>query len=75
MNNDTNILIYQTEEGKIKIDVRLENGVVWLTQKAIAKMYQKSVNIIYEHIKEFFKFMDERECSKHFTVIKEEGSR
>ena len=32
MNNETNILIYQTEEGNTKIDVRLENGTVWMTE-------------------------------------------
>ncbi|MFD1064788.1 hypothetical protein [Oceanobacillus locisalsi] len=38
--NDTNMLIYQTEEGDTKIDVRLENETVWMTQKAIAELYQ-----------------------------------
>lgn len=31
MDNETNILIYQTEEGNTKIDVRLENETVWMT--------------------------------------------
>ncbi len=39
MNNETNILIYQTEEGNTKVDVRLENETVWMTQKAIAELY------------------------------------
>jgi len=50
-NND--LLIYQTEDGKIKIGVRLENETVWMTQKAIAELYQKSINTIKEHIKKF----------------------
>ncbi|MCY7760101.1 hypothetical protein MOC76_07465 [Bacillus spizizenii] len=41
MTKETNILIYQTEEGNTKIDVRLENETVWMTQKAIAELYQK----------------------------------
>ena len=39
--NETDILIYQTEDGNTKIDVRLENETVWMTQKAIAILYQK----------------------------------
>jgi len=33
------LLIYQTEDGKTKTDVRLENETVWMTQKAIAELY------------------------------------
>lgn len=51
MLNESNILLYQTEDGNTKIDVRLENGTVWMTQKAIAELYQKGVNTINEHIK------------------------
>ena len=54
MQNESNILIYQTEEGNTKIDVRLENETVWMTQKAIAELYQKSVNTINEHIKNIY---------------------
>ncbi|WP_025027886.1 virulence RhuM family protein [Caldalkalibacillus mannanilyticus] len=54
MNEETNILIYQTEEGQTKIDVRLEDESVWMTQKAIAELYQKGVNTINEHIKNIY---------------------
>lgn len=54
MENKTAILIYQMEDGKTKIDVRLENETVWMTQKAIAELYQKGVNTIYEHIKNIY---------------------
>ena len=42
MDNDTDILIYQTEDGTTKIDITLENETVWMIQKAIAELYQKS---------------------------------
>ena len=51
MENNNDFLIYQTEDGKTKIDVRLENESVWMTQKAISELYQKGVNTINEHIK------------------------
>ncbi|WP_077329664.1 virulence RhuM family protein [Virgibacillus siamensis] len=54
MTNETDILIYQTEDGNTKIDVRLENETVWMTQKAIAELYQKGVNTINEHIKNIY---------------------
>jgi hypothetical protein len=39
--NNSQILIYQTEGGKTKIEVRLENETVWLTQKLLAELFQK----------------------------------
>ena len=41
MDNKTDILIDQMEDGNIKVDVRLEEETVWMTQKSIAKLYQK----------------------------------
>ena len=38
--NNSQILIYQTEGGKTKIEVRLENETVWLTQKLMAELFQ-----------------------------------
>lgn len=35
-----NFLLYQTEDGKTRIDVKFEEGTVWLTQAAIAELYQ-----------------------------------
>jgi len=54
MNNESNILIYQNEEGNTKIDVRLENGTVWMAQKAIAVLYQSTKQNISLHIKNIF---------------------
>ena len=51
MDNNTDILIYQVEDGSTKIDVRLENETVWMTQKSIAELYQKLFD--YEPIKAF----------------------
>ncbi|WP_420908245.1 hypothetical protein [Macrococcus armenti] len=43
--------MYQTEDGQTKIDIRLEEETVWMTQKSMADLYQKSVPTINEHIK------------------------
>lgn len=50
MEDKTDVLIYQMEDGKIKIDVRLEEETVWMTQKAIAELYQKNIRTINDHI-------------------------
>ena len=53
MNSD--ILIYQNQEGNIKIDVRLEEETVWLTQSQICELFQKSKATVSEHINNIFK--------------------
>lgn len=65
MQNETNILIYQTEEGNTKIDVRLENETVWMTQKAIAELYQSTKQNISLHIKNIF---EEKELNEDAVV-------
>lgn len=55
MENQTNILIYQTEDGNTRIDVKLENGTVWMSQKAIAELYQTSSQNITIHIKKYMR--------------------
>src|SRR5690625_1121821 len=65
MQNETNILIYQTEDGDTKIDVRLENKTVWMTQKAIAKLYQSTKQNISLHIKNI---LEEKELDTNSVV-------
>jgi hypothetical protein len=52
--NTGEILIYQNPEGSIKIDVRLEDETVWLTQAQLCELFQKSKATISEHIKNIF---------------------
>lgn len=52
---NTNIIIYQTEDGKTKIETRLEDETVWLTQAQLAELFQKSRVTITEHIGNIFK--------------------
>ena len=77
MENDTNILIYQTEDGNTKIDVRLENETVWMTQKAIAELYQTSPQNITLHIKNIYEEaeLQEESTCKYYLQVQNEGSR
>ncbi len=47
---ESNIIIYQTEEGKTKIETRLEDETVWLNIDQMAELFQKSRSNINEHI-------------------------
>ncbi len=52
--NNSEILLYQAPDGKIKIDVRLEDETVWLTQTHMAELFGKAKSTINEHIKNIF---------------------
>jgi len=64
---NTNILIYQIEDGKTKIETRLENETAWLTIEQMSELFQKSRSTINEHIINIY---DEDELQKEETVRK-----
>ncbi|MDM8125743.1 virulence RhuM family protein [Mediterraneibacter glycyrrhizinilyticus] len=53
-NVESEIIIYQTEDGHTKIDVKFEDETVWLTQAQLCELYQTSKSNISEHIKHIF---------------------
>jgi hypothetical protein len=50
----SNILIYQTDDGKTKIETRLENETVWLTQEQMAELFQRDRTVITKHLRNIF---------------------
>ena len=64
---ENEILIYQTEDGQTKIDVKLEDETVWLTQAQLCELYQTSKSNISEHIKHIF---EEGELEENSVVRK-----
>ena len=75
--SNSQIIIYQTESGQTKIDVRLEKETVWLTQKSMAELFQTSVPNINMHLKNIF---EEEELTpkatiKDFLIVRLEGNR
>ena len=64
---NSEMLIYQNPDGKIKIDVRLEEETVWLTQAQLCELFQKSKATISEHIKNVF---EEGELEENSVVRK-----
>ena len=64
---ENEILIYQTEDGHTKIDVKLEGETVWLTQAQLCELYQTSKSNISEHIRHIF---EEGELEENTVVRK-----
>lgn len=64
---ESEILIYQTDDGQTKIDVKLEDETVWLTQTQLCDLYQTSKSNISEHIKHIF---EEGELEENAVVRK-----
>ncbi len=74
---NSEILIYQNPDGNIKIDVRLEDETVWLTQTQICSLFQKSKATISEHIKNVFEEgeLDVGATVRNFRTVQIEGNR
>ena len=75
--NQSQIVIYQTESGQTKIDVRLENETVWLTQKSMAELFQTTPQNITLHLKNIFEEeeLQENATCKDFLQVQQEGNR
>ena len=76
-NNSNNIIIYQSEDGETKIDVKLENETIWLSQQQMAELYKTTKQNISLHIKNIFdeNELDENSTVKEFLTVQNEGSR
>lgn len=73
----SNILIYQNENGSIKVDVMFEDGSIWLSQAQICEVFGKAKSTISEHIKAIF---EEEELSpistvRNYRTVQKEGNR
>ncbi len=75
--NQGNIVIYQTEDGDTKIDVRFVDETVWLTQQQMADLFQSSRTNIVEHIQHIYeeRELDEASTCRKFRQVRTEGSR
>ena len=68
MEDNGNIVIYESDGGEVRLDVRLENDTVWLTQQQLSLLYGKAVSTINEHIQDIFstKELLPEACMKKF---------
>lgn len=73
---NSELIIYQNPDGNIKIDVRLEEETVWLTQDQMATLFGKAKSTINEHIKNVFAEgeLDEKVVIRKFRITTQHGA-
>ena len=75
--NTGEILLYQNQDGNIKIDVRLEEETVWLSQEQMALLFGKGRSTITEHIGNIYEEGELQKDStcRNFRQVRLEGTR
>jgi hypothetical protein len=73
--SSSQIILYQNQAGNIKIDVRLEEETVWLTQAQMGQLFGKDKRTISEHISNIFKEgeLDETSVVRNFRITAADG--
>jgi hypothetical protein len=74
---DTGIIFYQTEDGQSRIQVRLQNGTVWLNQRLLSELYQVAVPTINLHIATIFgdHELTPEATIRKYLIVQTEGTR
>ena len=76
-NNQSNFILYTGNDGKINVDVFVQDETIWLTQKAIGNLFGKSKATISEHLKKIYAEGELQMDStvRNFRTVQAEGSR
>ncbi len=71
------VLLYKTDDGKTRIDVRLEGDTVWLSLNQMADLFDRDKSVIAKHIKNVFEEaeLSENRTVANFAIVQKEGSR
>jgi len=74
---DTGIIFYQTEDGKSRIQVQMQDSTVWLSQRLLAELYQVAPHTISEHITTIYgdNELIPAATTRKFRLVQTEGSR
>lgn len=75
--NNSQIIIYQSESGEVKLDVRFDGDTVWLTQKMMAELFGVNTKTISEHLINIYndKELTENSTIRKFQTVQPEGNR
>lgn len=75
--NDSEILLYTADDGATRIDVRMLDDTVWLSQSQMAELFGKSVKTINEHVKNIFNEgeLEPAPTIRNFRIVRLEGQR
>ncbi len=73
----SDVIIYTTEDGTTNIDLRLDNGTVWLSQLQIAELFQTTKQNISKHIQAIYddQELDDKATVNHQLTVQKEGER
>ncbi|HAT11182.1 MAG TPA: hydroxyacid dehydrogenase, partial [Planctomycetes bacterium] len=71
------LLVYQSDDGRVRLEVRLQNETVWLTQSDLARLFDCSVDNIALHIRNIFedRELDPKATTEDSSVVRQEGQR
>lgn len=71
------IILYQTDDGRTKIEVRLEDETAWLSQRLMADLFQVTVPTVNEHIRNICeeKELEPGSTIRKFRIVQIEGAR
>ncbi len=77
MIEEGDIILYKTEQGKVKINVAFINEDLWLTQKSIAELFNVKVPAISKHLKNIFESgeLDREATVSKMEIVQYEGDR
>lgn len=77
VNNNQQIVIYQTESGETQIDVQLEQETVWLSQAQMVELFDKDLRTISEHIQNIYKEgeLEKTPTIRKSRIVRQEGAR
>ena len=77
MHSNNQIVIYQSEDGKTQVDVRLENETVWLTQAQMVELFQTTKQNVSLHVGNVFREgeLEEKSTVKEYLTVRKEGER
>lgn len=77
MGNRSELVIYQSEDGRIRLETRLQNETLWMTQSQMAELFGCSADNISLHLKNIFEENElvEAATSEEFSVVRLEGER
>ena len=73
--SQSQLIIYQTGNGRTRIDARFEGETVWLTQKLMAELFEVTIAAINQHLKNIFETveLEEKSVIKKFLITATDG--
>lgn len=76
-NNEGQIILYQTDDGKVSVDVRFEDETFWVTQKVMGELFNVESHTITYHLQEIFKTeeLEESATTRKIRAVRKEGNR